>query len=103
MRRSHAAKMGTSRKSAMVSRLLANPSIQIIHEPPDGERCGLCPSNAPDKQVTNGVGGSVIKGTLSIVSKTSDSHVVVRDTRSLKDHSSTRTCFPTSFARYKGN
>ena len=63
----------------------------------------MCPSNAPDKQVTHGVVGSVITGTLSRVSKTSDAHVMVRDTRSLKDHASTRTCFPPSFARYKGH
>src|SRR5215831_17930196 len=54
--------MPTSRKSAMVSRLWANLSIQIIHEPPGGgrERIGsyapLTRRHKSDKQVTNGVG-----------------------------------------------
>jgi hypothetical protein len=40
----------------MVSRLLANPSIQRRDKLPGGERFGNTrPSNAPDKQVTNGV------------------------------------------------
>src|SRR5205807_91070 len=59
--------MPTSRKSTMVSRLLANPSIQISHRPPGGrrERLGAIPPTRrrnTDKHVTNGVGGSKVEG-----------------------------------------
>ncbi len=49
VRASHTPKRPTSRKLATVSRLLANLSIQIIHQPPGGgrERIGVMPSNAP--------------------------------------------------------
>src|SRR5439155_15033678 len=67
VRVSHTPKMPTSRKSTMVSRLLANPSIQISHGPPGGrrERLGAIPltrRRKTDKHVTNGVGGSKVEG-----------------------------------------
>jgi len=44
VRASHTPKRRTSRKSAMVSRLLAKPSIQVkIYAPPGGERVGVTP------------------------------------------------------------
>jgi hypothetical protein len=67
VRVSHTPKRPTSRKSTMVSRLLANPSIQISHGPPGGrrERLGAIPltrRRKTDKHVTNGVGGSTVEG-----------------------------------------
>ena len=72
VRVSHTPKMPTSRKLAMVSRLLANLSIQISHQPPGGscERIGsnapLTRRHKPDKQVTNGVVGSKSRRVMSI-------------------------------------
>ena len=67
VRVSHTPKTPTSRKSTMVSRLLANPSIQLSHGPPGGrrERLGAIPRTRrrkTDKHVTNGVGGSKVAG-----------------------------------------
>jgi hypothetical protein len=44
----------------MVSRLLANLSIQKTIDHPPVSDSGWHPTNAPDKQVTNGVVGSRI-------------------------------------------
>jgi hypothetical protein len=60
VRASHTPKMPTSRKSAMVSRLWSNPSIQISHQTTRRRAIrGNVPPNAPDKHVTNGVVGSL--------------------------------------------
>ena len=71
----------------MVSRLVANPSIQTIMEPPAGERFGRTkrPSNAPDKQVTNGVVGSVIESGMSVLPRTINP-TGIYGTGSLKDY-----------------
>jgi hypothetical protein len=57
VRVSHTSKRPTSRKSAMVSRSMANPSIQITMGPPGGERFGgMARLTRPINSVANGVG-----------------------------------------------
>ncbi len=62
VRVSHTPKTPTSRKSAMVSRLVANLSIQIMGDLPGGERFGVMSRLTRPIQVTNGVGGSREEG-----------------------------------------
>jgi hypothetical protein len=59
-------------------------------------------SNAPDKQVTNGVVGSVIS-TAAMLVLTQYVETGFDATGSLKDSSSQRRCFPGLFAGHKGN
>jgi len=59
-------------------------------------------SNAPDKQVTNGVVGSVIS-TAAMLVLTQYVETGFYATGSLKDSSSQRICFPGLFAGHKGN
>ena len=59
-------------------------------------------SNAPDKQVTNGVVGSVIS-IAEILVLTQYVETGFYATGSLKDSSSQRICFPGLFAGHKGN
>ncbi len=60
VRVSHTSKRPTSRKSAMVSRSMANPSIQRTMGPPGGERFGVMARlTRPINIVTNGVVGSL--------------------------------------------
>jgi hypothetical protein len=60
VRVSHTSKKPTSRKSARVSRSMANPSIQRTMGPPGGERFGVMARlTRPINIVTNGVVGSL--------------------------------------------
>ena len=59
-------------------------------------------SNAPDKQVTNGVVGSIIS-TAAMLVLTQDVETGFYATGSLKDSSSQRICFPGLCAGHKGN
>jgi hypothetical protein len=77
VRASHTLKKPTSRKSAMVSRLWSNPSIQKTWNHPPVSDSGGVPSNAPDKQVTNGVVGSLSGGKSFGISRTKTPHPCV--------------------------
>jgi hypothetical protein len=60
VRVSHTSKRPTSRKSAMVSRSMANPSIQRTMGPPGGERFGgMARLTRPINIGTNGMVGSL--------------------------------------------
>jgi hypothetical protein len=108
VRVSHTLKRPTSRKSAMVRRSLSNLSIQIIHEPPGGgrERIGnmdpLTRRRKPDKQVTNGVVGSISD---EKVKRSTDHNPqgLVCGGGSLGDYLSTRICFSGLLAGLKDN
>src|SRR5437879_10381359 len=99
--------MTKSRKSTMVSRLLANPNIQISHGTPGGrrERMGAIPLTGrrkTDKHVTNGVGGSKVEGPRTL-SREPPSLECSGGRRSRQDHLSGRICFPGLFAGHKDN
>ena len=67
--------------------------------------CGApnAPTNVPDKQVTNGVVGSGIKGADQLHPRPEGRLNRLYRIWSLKDHLSARIRFPTWLARYKGN